>query len=115
MTYYTWTDKLSCDFINLQTKEMILLISVIILFQGLYQCVATNNVGTHNAFVAVVVIKRTKVRYRPPADQTSILIMTKMTPLIPGEHSGGRRASGDFHPGGTETQAALQSGQRREE
>ena len=41
---------------------MILLTSVIILFQGLYQCVATNNVGTHNAFVAVVVIKRTKVR-----------------------------------------------------
>ena len=42
---------------------MILLTSVI-LCQGLYQCVATNNVGTHNAFVAVVVIKRTKVRYR---------------------------------------------------
>ena len=30
--------------------------------EGLYQCVATNNVGTHNSFVSVVVIKRTKVR-----------------------------------------------------
>ena len=32
--------------------------------EGLYQCVATNNVGTHNSFVSVVVIKRTKVRKR---------------------------------------------------
>ena len=42
------------------SQAMIALLSVTLL-QGLYQCVATNNVGTHNSFVSVVVIKRTKV------------------------------------------------------
>ena len=43
---------------------MVSILSSLILLQGLYQCVATNNVGTHNSFVSVVVIKRTKVRPR---------------------------------------------------